>query len=873
MDDLLDLDWSGTSNAAPAPARAPAAAPKANGDKFADLLSYSPSKPAPALSLHQQRLQQQQQQQPWAAASTASSPSPSMRASPAPAAIPRPRTASPLVSSRQTEPEQPKKTLDDLLDPFAKPITTSSSNLSMNALRTQASNPAPSNGQDPWDLDFLAASSTSPAAKNASISPQAPDPFDVDTLLGAQQNIPANTTPSTADDDNPLGILAQPVPQHPEPTDQEVPSLSYRDDDDDDNNEMQAQQDHDQLLAQLVEMGFGADESRVALEASGHRDLQSAIDLIVQNTEAMRRQSEARTKSGPRRAVDSDDEAEDDDYIARTPMEKRGRGARQGPRPDSHNNSSSSTSSGLGGNDSTFQEHKERLVSQASVLGGYLYKNASFLVKTGKEKINKAMDEWQDGQHQTPRAQQKQKQQQQHPNRPRWMTDAPEDVDDAHDAPSSMAKFKDSDDDDDEQEAMAMNTSARPSPAPSAPPAPKPMQQKQKSSPMASARRQRFLFDDDDNDDLQYVSPSRRSPAKGRSPRASPSPSASQMPVSASQMPVSARQQPVSNPSPPRQAPPRPQPKPQVEAPMHVLQLATQHRERGNDQYKLGQYDTAEQAYTSAIEQLPAGHFHLVLLYNNRAMVALKTGHYKQTVQDCDAAFELANQIALHGARVQCQGGVEVVARDHTIKALSRKAEALEHMEKYEQALAAYEQLANVENAQNPKTNQALARCRRIVQGGTPAAAAAPFAAASRPASAKPKPRAAQAPPNPDKSEAIQAMRAQAAQQEADDAERLAKTDAVNARLITWKTGKETNLRALLATLDTLLWEDAHWPSIQMSDLIQPKRCKINYLKAIGKVHPDKLPSTVTVEQRMIASGVFSTLNEAWDAFRVENNL
>lgn len=34
-----------------------------------------------------------------------------------------------------------------------------------------------------------------------------------------------------------------------------------------------------------------------------------------------------------------------------------------------------------------------------------------------------------------------------------------------------------------------------------------------------------------------------------------------------------------------------------------------------------------------------------------------------------------------------------------------------------------------------------------------------------------------------------------------------------------------------------------------------------------------QIPVTATTEQRMISSAVFGTLNEAWDKFRVENNL
>jgi hypothetical protein len=39
------------------------------------------------------------------------------------------------------------------------------------------------------------------------------------------------------------------------------------------------------------------------------------------------------------------------------------------------------------------------------------------------------------------------------------------------------------------------------------------------------------------------------------------------------------------------------------------------------------------------------------------------------------------------------------------------------------------------------------------------------------------------------------------------------------------------------------------------------------------KTNTTQISPTATTEQRMIAGSVFGTLNEAWDKFRVENNL
>jgi len=91
--------------------------------------------------------------------------------------------------------------------------------------------------------------------------------------------------------------------------------------------------------------------------------------------------------------------------------------------------------------------------------------------------------------------------------------------------------------------------------------------------------------------------------------------------------------------------------------------------------------------------------------------------------------------------------------------------------------------------------------------------------------------------------------------------------------LMAWKGGKQDNLRALLASLDSVLWPEAEWKKVSLAELVLPNKVKIQYMKGIAKVHPDKIPVNATTEQRMIASAVFSILNEAWDKFKSENGL
>ncbi|KAL2918629.1 auxilin-like clathrin-binding protein required for normal clathrin function [Polyrhizophydium stewartii] len=120
---------------------------------------------------------------------------------------------------------------------------------------------------------------------------------------------------------------------------------------------------------------------------------------------------------------------------------------------------------------------------------------------------------------------------------------------------------------------------------------------------------------------------------------------------------------------------------------------------------------------------------------------------------------------------------------------------------------------------------------------------------------------------------AMQKMRDQAQQAEREEAQKLELKDSVDDKIQQWRRGKEDNLRALLSSLDAVLWPELAWKTINLSELITPQQVKVRYMRAVGKVHPDKLSREATVEQKLIANSVFATLNKAWDSFRAQNGL
>jgi hypothetical protein len=93
---------------------------------------------------------------------------------------------------------------------------------------------------------------------------------------------------------------------------------------------------------------------------------------------------------------------------------------------------------------------------------------------------------------------------------------------------------------------------------------------------------------------------------------------------------------------------------------------------------------------------------------------------------------------------------------------------------------------------------------------------------------------------------AVNRLRAANAAAEKADEEKFALADSVEARVAAWKGGKADNLRALLSSLELVLWPEAEWKKIGMAELVLPNKVKIQYMKGIAKVHPDKVRGILT---------------------------
>eukprot|EP00242_Pyramimonas_sp_CCMP2087_P004282 CAMPEP_0198197272 /NCGR_PEP_ID=MMETSP1445-20131203/879_1 /TAXON_ID=36898 /ORGANISM="Pyramimonas sp., Strain CCMP2087" /LENGTH=743 /DNA_ID=CAMNT_0043866509 /DNA_START=315 /DNA_END=2546 /DNA_ORIENTATION=- len=87
-------------------------------------------------------------------------------------------------------------------------------------------------------------------------------------------------------------------------------------------------------------------------------------------------------------------------------------------------------------------------------------------------------------------------------------------------------------------------------------------------------------------------------------------------------------------------------------------------------------------------------------------------------------------------------------------------------------------------------------------------------------------------------------------------------------KLHEWIHNNKGNIRALLGSMETVLWDGHKWTSVKMTDLITPASVKKAYRKALLVVHPDKVKQSSPTPLKMyIADTMFDCLKEAWGSF------
>ncbi|KAK0635355.1 hypothetical protein B0T17DRAFT_485028 [Bombardia bombarda] len=697
------------------------------------------------------------------------------------------------------------------------------------------------------------------------------DPFGLNELKTKTQAPPAPAP--AADEDDFLGDLGKPVDQvrrqpSPKPDFKREPARGKPIEDlssDSEPEQAPASDDpFDRAVAQLVDYGFSPESSRRALTESGAGlNVQAAVNWLLDDAHKQAKEkAKAKARNGSSEQTGGSDE----------------RASSQPRRENTRTRDNRSPAS-----------EEPDFTKTAAAVGATFLKTANSLWKTGQKKVQKAVSEFQqDGD----------------PGQPKWMRSVQKDqqtrvrggrqpdeiTDDAlklesGDRPVRKSERRLERPSPERRTSSNGPPSRNPSPAlPGMRPAqsnPVPKWQQAQITPSLDPRARLSKQAIEEESNQAYISPARRKKSTPQpQPAAKPPPepevdllfnsvapvkSQAALPSRSSQSSrapkQTARQSPAPRPTPPARQIPNISP--------IALQSSTKHRLDGTAHFKRGDYAAAHSSYTSSLQGIPQTHPLVILLRCNRALTALKTGEPRQAVEDADTAIQLIGPGKGEGEHVELYSGDNEKRdmRELYGKALTRKAEALEQMEKWADAEAVWQQCVEA-GVGGPAATAGRQRCQKALRP-KPAAAAAGATPRPRPAASRPRPAVS----SQKSSDAVERLRAanKAAAREGD--EKFALADKVDARIAGWRDGKRDNLRALLSSLDNVLWEGSGWRKVGLHELVVANKVKIHYMKAIAKTHPDKIAQDASTEVRMIAGTVFSTLNEAWDKFKADNKL
>ncbi|QNP96719.1 hypothetical protein B0I72DRAFT_136076 [Yarrowia lipolytica] len=702
------------------------------------------------------------------------------------------------------------------------------------------------------------------------------DPFDL-MDLGMSAPLGNNTTQTTSntsqknntieEEDDPFAVFNQPVKKDPEPERQHErkperqpkprsraelqPKPAYK-------PERTSTPGGDKAVAELVDMGFSADQASAALALTPTgKEVAMAIDIIMKQAHAA---AKGETYVPPSAQKKQEQHRQSRQARPTTRDEPTDEWERQSRMQDSSSSRSSRSRDPFGGENEDMFSDASKVASQ---LGAQFMSKAGSLWSVGRKNLAKAVENYQGGSRGTNAAD----------GSPAWMKDAKQYEEDRgfKDSYQPMGEsFKDSDDSDDDDHGEEEHV--RPPPRQSRPP-PRETRQAPRQTPPPSNGKFKF------NDDEETIAPRRRRPEPKETPTSvaketpeqapalvgdlwdAPAPTAPAQKIATSSAPNGGASLIGSTSSSSAASINRPH----VAVSSMAMEMVSDGREKGAEAVKQGSYDIALEHYNQALANVPSPHTLRALLLSNRAFCHLKAGDAKAAIVDSEEGITIIGPSLGVGEEVEPGKSLQEIWS----KLVMRKAEGLEHQEKHQQALDQWTLLVS-KGFTTKLVMDGKRRCQMIL---TPKSAPKTAPKTAKPA-VRPTAKPASSAPTPaGKYENLDRVRASHAKIAKEEAEKAALGDVVAVKIETWRSGNEDNLRALLATLDTVLWPEVGWKKITVADLVVNKKVKINYMKAVAKTHPDKISADTPTEKKMIANGVFITLNKAWDSFKVQNNM
>lgn len=266
-----------------------------------------------------------------------------------------------------------------------------------------------------------------------------------------------------------------------------------------------------------------------------------------------------------------------------------------------------------------------------------------------------------------------------------------------------------------------------------------------------------------------------------------------------------------------------------------------------------GNYGDALESYLACLNGLPAKHENRVIILSNLAAV------YKQLGQLKDSLERIEEGLGLMGTD-EISSNASIAAKPVKYwysKLITTKAEVLELLEKFEQSLENYLILIKELGVVDKKVMGGKRRVDKVVnpENYKVKPKAAPVA--------KPKPVAVKSPSPTAEVPSIDPL----------------EQDRINSTIQSWAQLKQNNLRNLLTNLDEIIPAKIAMKSslrhLTLNELMLPKQVKIQYMKVISSIHPDKLASQCKGDKtsELTCNGVFIILNKTWEEFKQENSM
>lgn len=310
----------------------------------------------------------------------------------------------------------------------------------------------------------------------------------------------------------------------------------------------------------------------------------------------------------------------------------------------------------------------------------------------------------------------------------------------------------------------------------------------------------------------------------------------------------------------------------------------TTNKANATKAFKSGDYTTALELYNMCLLSLPAKHELRIVVLSNLALTNKLLGHLRTALESVEEALQLMNL-------EECNDNAVIVAEKPVkywyVKLVSIQAETLELMEKYADSLERYVLLIQklgcndkkvmdgkrrVDRIINPENYKPVKKPAHQLSTGTSASASA---SASKNTSNKPGAMAATAEQR--EGSALPAASVQSASRNVEQELDPLVKDRLESKVQNWTKSKNNELRAMLTNLHEILpisLPNDKLRHLQLTDLVLPKQVKIQYMKVISSIHPDKLASrSLSMEDALVCSSVFITLNERWELFRKEESI